>query len=417
MPISSIERPTESRRKEESDAIPAMEEELSPERFKENVNGAKEIITSGIGTEISSAKLSFEKVSAGSEQDNEDLIATTATALDGIWKEMLVLGGTTTEEIDAAAQAVEVKEGSTEISAEIADSLIKEALDQVHASFNAPENDEQRLDFHNTHHTESVVDRTEKIMRAMKQSERDILLAKIIAAGHDIKQEYGVDHGPDGKQMRKRSGESKDVSGNVLKNISHGTNEKESAHTVQKMMEDVNKKQGRKIFSSEDFATAEEAIEATVPGWDNEAKTVMQPKLTQESSPIARALALADLGEAGMDPHGYLAGGDALFSEENLEMRNLDFSKLDNAKKEAYRKRMLGWSASQEGFAQGRQQRLEKEIDGLSNDEKVAIKKLFTEEHFSKSIQGAKQRAEERTRMTVEELYKNMGFASKISTV
>lgn len=55
------------------------------------------------------------------------------------------------------------------------------------------------------------------------------------------------------------------------------------------------------IFSDDDKATVQRAIDTTVPGWDVKNGTVMQPNLKENNSLVERAPALSDLATAGMD--------------------------------------------------------------------------------------------------------------------
>ena len=166
--------------------------------------------------------------------------------------------------------------------------------------------------------------------------------------------------------------EEKEIpSGSIQRSKFAGKNEEESFALAAKFMDETNEKEGEIIFTDEDKKETREAIFATIPGWDREHSTVSQDLLGPESSLVARALALADLGAAGMDgPAQYIFEGNALFREENLDILNVmsDPEKraaLTEEQKESFRKRMLGWSNFQPKFADRRKARFEMEIAGL----------------------------------------------------
>ena len=102
-----------------------------------------------------------------------------------------------------------------------------------------------------------------------------------------------------------------------------------------------------------------QAILATVPGWDAENETVSQPNLTPNAPAVVRAVALADLGIAGMEPATFVETGDQLFREENLDIartlrRTGRSGDLPAGTLEGFKARMLAWSRSQPGFVRGR---------------------------------------------------------------
>jgi len=142
-------------------------------------------------------------------------------------------------------------------------------------------------------------------------------------------------------------------------------NEKASADVAIEFMNQINQEVGTQVFSKDDKNTIREAIDATIPGFDPEKGTVVQPNMNEQSSLVARAVGLADLGTAGMDgPKAFLPEGDALFREENLDILEAlkNPKNISGDQKEYYRKRMLGWSKFQPKFANGRKDLLEKEL-------------------------------------------------------
>ncbi|MDO8558000.1 MAG: hypothetical protein Q7S09_02275 [bacterium] len=286
-----------------------------------------------------------------------------------------------------------------------ADTGIAQALDMIEKQFERFPEEKDNLPFHNTAHTRSVVTRVETILRSMRKiepfavRERDITLGRFAGGRHDTRQKWAEESTVEGdftKRMRKRS---------------RIENEQASADDAVSYMEEVNqKKTGYEVFSQEDMSIVREAIMGTVPDFDPK-KGVFQPNLNETSSIVTRALALADLGTAGMDgPEAFSAEGDALFREENLDILDAahDPGALTDAQKEYFRKRMIGWSKFQPAFASGRKALFEKEVSGLSAGCKEALTSLFN--RFDESIEATKKRGEVRSTMLFEELLKDMGY-------
>ena len=280
----------------------------------------------------------------------------------------------------------------------------KEALSVVKERFEDRDNNVENLDFHNTQHTQNVIQRTEKILLAMREgdssiTEKDITLGKLSSAYHDIVQKWEENKIQDGnfeKVMRRRF---------------IGNNEKASARAALGFMEEANQEAGEEIFKDEDIEMVREAIVITIPEFDTERKTVIQPHLNKESSFVATALALADIGAAGMEGYNEFGReGDALFREENLDI----LSALENPEeltleqKEYFRNRMLVWSKFQSEFASGRKALLEKELSGLTSSVQDKVKDLF--DKFDESITGTEATAAKRGKMTFEELAEDMGY-------
>ena len=249
-----------------------------------------------------------------------------------------------------------------------------------------------KMPFHRVAHTREVVERTEEILEAMVNggvalSEMDFQLGRMIAAGHDLVQKWTTVERPNGKIERVRF---------------KVRNERESADQLLGIMAEYG-------CPSVDEQVVRAAFDATIPdGWDG--STVVQKHLTSESHPLVRAVALADLGAAGMDPDSYVRGGDELFVEENLDMLVLDIDTLDETKKEAYRERMLAWSQVQISFAEGRKARFEEELGNLPEEAKEQLRQVF--QHFDASIQKAQEHFARREAMSFEDVYEVMGFKS-----
>lgn len=301
---------------------------------------------------------------------------------------------------------------------------LQTAIELVRARFEDAADEKDRLPFHKADHTVEVAVRTRKILEAIRRGspdtvdDRTIQIGQLVGAFHDTVQKWVPNEdnmGPDGSKriMRKRLQTPADPTKNANPDGYKG-NETASADEAKAFIDDFNRKRKEdglpEVFTEEDKLVAERAIDHTVPQFEFAKKTVVQPRLTQESDIISRAVALADLGEAGMDPKGFEKAGDLLFREDNLDILDAskDLNKLDAQTKEQYRKRMLGWSKFQESFANGRRAELDKELEGLPEAAAAEVKKLF--DKFDESIKLAAAKAARRENMTVEELIKDMGY-------
>jgi len=282
---------------------------------------------------------------------------------------------------------------------------INNALILVRQRFEDTVVEKDKLPFHNTVHTKDMWQRAVRIASTINQADpeffpqRSAKIAELAAIYHDTVQrwvESPVKEGNFEKIMRRRLS---------------GDNEKASAEEFVEFMEQANRNSGIEIFTDTDKAAGKEGIMVTVPGFDLERGTVIQPSLTAESGVIARIVALADLGAAGMDgPGKFLPEGDALFREENLDILNAlkKPEDISDEEKDYYRMRMLGWMKLQYKFVSGRKALLEKELMGLPKDTKAAVRKLF--DKFDASIEAAEEIANQREKMTFEELAAATGY-------
>lgn len=285
---------------------------------------------------------------------------------------------------------------------------IDEAFSEVEQRFEQDSNPENNLDFHRKKHTQGTVVRTEKILRTIQETqpelvtEKDIALGRLIAARHDTVQNWNAVEldfpGFDQKRLfRQRH----------LKE-----NELSSANDLVAMMKKANNDAGVIIFTEQDMQTGLDAIKGTIPGYDSKLNTVVQPHLAKEANLIVRAIALADLGGAGIDgPETFRAEGDALFREENLDIAKdlREKRALGDEDKEFYRARMLAWTKSQADFALGRKLRLAEELP-VNINIKTRQKLLDLFSHFDESISNAKALAEQRSQMSFEELVDDFGY-------
>lgn len=282
---------------------------------------------------------------------------------------------------------------------------IEHALKIIKNQYEDSKNSDNNLDYHNTLHTQNEIQRVDKILRTIMNAdpslitERDIKLGCLVGAFHDIIN----DNHPEPKQDNEFV--------KIMRKYHRGDNEKASAQKLIAFMQRANYKSTKEVFTKKDMEIGEEAHKATIPDFDSENYTAFQPHLDKNSSLIARAIALADLGSAGLDgKEAFLADGDNFFREENIDIANAvkNIENLNNEQKQYYKKRMLAWSEFQPKFAQGRKNLLDKELEGVPNTAKNAVRALFNK--FDESIQAAQERAENRKIMSFEELVQDMGY-------
>lgn len=231
------------------------------------------------------------------------------------------------------------------------------------------------MHYHNSAHTAGVISRARAIGRAIDMPDRDLLLLVIAAAFHDIVQYWSPDPRDDGSIYRRRHA---------------GRNEVASAFEAIEAMTQLDVD-----FMPEEQGIVASAIIGTIPGWDHECATVVQPFLVEHG--VVRALALADIGSAGMDPAMYRLDGPNLFAEENLDImgtlgRVRQSSDISQADQDAYRGRYVAWLRVQPEFARGRRECLVNgELDGLDEEHKARVEGLFC--HFDQSIAAAEAAA------------------------
>jgi len=252
---------------------------------------------------------------------------------------------------------------------------------------------DQSLPFHGTGHTRGVIRRAEVLIRAMGGSSRDVCLARIAAAFHDTVQQWEENPGQNGRIMRRRF---------------VGRNEAASAEEAVAWMRSQNG-----LFTEADELLVTDAILATVPGWDPVAGTVFQPNLAAGSHIVVRAVAMADLGVAGMEGEVFLGQGDTLFREENLDIARAirgaeTRDDISTDRQEGYRQRMIEWNRSQANYARGRRIRLEQELGTLGDDLKDSVRALFIA--FDAAISAAENLVMEREQLSFWDVAKAMGY-------
>jgi hypothetical protein len=277
---------------------------------------------------------------------------------------------------------------------------IRRALQSVEERYERAPEARDNLAAHNRAHTEGVVRRTNLILSTISLwnpesvHTRDIQDGQLAAAFHDMAQAYEVVPINDGDFTR------------LQRKRFVGRNEKDSTGEGHEYMRSAGH-----LFNAADESVLSEAIDAPIPEYDPESKTVVQPNLTDKSSLVARAVALADLGVAGMEgPDAFIPEGDALFREENIDIeeRLREKTPLSVGQKEYFRGRMLAWCSVQSTFAEGRKARLEPEIAALPMPAREHVRALF--DKFDDTIRTSSEKAEKRASMTFERLARDMGY-------
>lgn len=283
----------------------------------------------------------------------------------------------------------------------------------IENALSAVEKQYGHLPFHNREHTEAVMRRTERILRVIKEhnpplvTDRDILLGKFAAAFHD---RYQISIPV--SSVDKDTGLTK-----VMRSRAIQGNEGVSAYDAIQFMDRVNEMQQPDMFSGDDMKLIGEALQGTTPGFNPDKKTVVQPLIEKGSSLITYALALADLGDAGMDgPDAFVNAGVNLFREENLDVEEAIKNATDkenpvaltDQQKEFFKKRMLAWSGFQPSFAQGRNELFEQEIAVFPDETKAILRQEFSK--FGESMAAAQKKHGDREKMSFEDLARDFGY-------
>lgn len=275
--------------------------------------------------------------------------------------------------------------------------------------FDSPPEVYNRLYYHNSQHSKEVMEKTSEILQFIGESigqisEQHALLAKFAAAFHDLNQDWEPEQSFNrGLTIAKRTHKAGEI-------------EDKSFLEANQFMIDSNTITGRDLFTGNDRFLVRECILATVPAFDLALGTVIQPNISPTSSIAAQAVALADLGVAGIDgPHLFLRDTDALFLEENIDFLEalLDPNILNPTKKEFYRERILDWTARQIRFTAGRQARLQIELANLPEIARPKIASIF--DKFDQTLETMDSILSIRKSMSYEEIVNHAGFYSLLA--
>lgn len=261
---------------------------------------------------------------------------------------------------------------------------INKALSVVEQRFSSPSNPDNQLAFHNPTHTRGVIQRTEQILRAIQAAnppvnpeyafitDKTIALAKLAAAWHDTVQNW----------------EPVEENGMVKRKRAVGSNEEDSANEAVAFMRSANQNSGETIYSEQDMETVKDAILLTVAEFDPEIKSVVQPGFKEhKGNIIAQAVALADLGTAGMDDFSiFKRDMDMLLVEEDLGFADYltNDGKRTPEEMDQYRQRIIAWMKFEEQFILGRWAQYKTDRDGIDPRAATPINALFT--HFDENL-------------------------------
>ncbi len=287
----------------------------------------------------------------------------------------------------------------------VAETGIDRAMAHLVASFEGEGRD--RLYYHDTVHTGGGMSCTEEILIAMREggedvTDEDIEVGKLGYAYHDIVQDWDTEE-------RKLD----DGSVAIMRKRHAGENERQSAKMLRAYIDEANERFAEPVIDTIRADAAELGILATIASFDG--KTTYQEAITEAKKPlhpITRAMALADLGEAGMGGFlEHLHSADALFREENMDVTETLFlgEELSEDQQISYRQRMLDWTHRQKAFAEGRRDLLDAELAGLTPDAQEHVRALFS--RFEETIDGMDERATEREEMSFAELIRDMGYS------
>lgn len=271
-------------------------------------------------------------------------------------------------------------------------------LGEIRDRFEQNQDPDEVMPFHNTQHTLDVMRRAKDILEVIGASDREGGLLELAGAGHDLVREWQ-------EKVVTRDGQTV-----VIRGRANANDERASADEVVAYMHKVND-EGQLVFSEADKALVTEAILATVPGSDPKRKVMIQPNLTAESHPIARVLALADIGTAGMDgAAAYITEGNQRFQEQFLDVtRQMRSGELPSAEEQsALRQRILAWTGEQLKFAQDRQRVLDEDLAGFAPDVIAPLKEKFG--RFDETIAALRQLAAEREQMSLEDLLRSLSY-------
>lgn len=259
---------------------------------------------------------------------------------------------------------------------------VKAALDLVTEKYDYPESVDSKLAFHNREHSELVVKRFEQLVNAANDavpgtvSLLENMEGKMAAATHDADHVFVL--GPDGSRKR-----------------IPGEGEERSAARLTAIKESLNEnlvRAGKTSLFSIDAQKDKDTIAVTVPGFDV-TLGALQINLKPETSLTDRFLALADLGDFGMDGvDKLLRSGRQLAIEENSDIVEAERrGDVPEEAKEGYATRLKNFMRFQPVFAAGRKFQFEREIDGIEDSRvKAAVVAQFPnfEEQAYQRAQG-----------------------------
>lgn len=325
---------------------------------------------------------------------------------------------------------------------------INQALQKIKERFD--DNPDQSFDYHNSNHTQDVLRRVDLISKALGFNEKTTALAKLNAAFHDtIQNGYGVANTYDqilvnadgqillsadkGETSLSHDEVSREDSDDL--NPNYGmfkrfttTNEHES---FEELTSFLLSEEAEGLFDEDDVQISKDSIYGTIPGFNPEKGAITQPNISENSTEIAIALAMADLGAAGMEgAKKLLPEGDANFREEHMkwsvELRKAaergSFENISPDEQAAIMKKIIGWTKFQKKIAADQREFFAERVQwlearGTDQDTLQALRELFPtfqdDESFQAEIAEIDAKVAEREAMAerangFEELVKDM---------
>jgi hypothetical protein len=229
----------------------------------------------------------------------------------------------------------------------------------------------KQLCYHTRHHIEGVQRRAQQIFQVVypdshlsEANTRLALLLDLCAVAHDMVQIFTPQ--TELHASRRRAA---------------GVSETATIESLFTYISDANSLTSPLVasaqFTENDLQIIREAIAATICDYDPIEQAIYQPSLYQQEptiSPVARILALADIGSLAMEGiEAYNLEGRLLFLEENPDIGVLlNQGKLDTLASDDFvlyeniRQRLLRRARFQVNFAKSRLKRLPQELEGFS---------------------------------------------------
>jgi hypothetical protein len=261
--------------------------------------------------------------------------------------------------------------------------LIALGVSGVHDDFDT------ELPQHNSAHTLDTASRVGTILSVLRYVDprsvtaRDIWLGVLAASFHD----------------RIEAFEITGTGINQTRSLRRGTNEHNSSEFLASLMVGCNDAAGREIFVRDDFSTAIDGIDRTVPDFIEFEGNHTVHQMTEGARAVAFALLLADVNAPGFDVQRFQRDGDRLLLEQFPYIERL-VRTLDGAAV-GTRDIILDWTSRQVEFARGRQAIVRDEI--FSADISLRLKEFLMNyfECFDDSISSARERLTQRVGMDV----------------
>lgn len=312
----------------------------------------------------------------------------------------------------------------------IAIESVSEALSRVYERFEQMRGQEQFFEYHNTLHTETVIQDTILILVTIHRQRgtpkddptllEDVFVGMMEAAWHDVVQDYqkeDVELNQGGK-AKKRTRKAQ------MKFGSHGeyiTNEHKSAVELNEYIRDQQvsglSKRTQNLIRPRAIITD---IETTIPTFGkypgSETMTVYQGNLNEHSSLTAKALAFADLASSGwMNSIMYMEDSRRNLREEDLDIYAMvyDDHHIDTTEQTNIILRIRAFFAREIAFIEGRYLAFQNEVHLFGADED-AVRDLYpnfaSRSNIDRFIQQVSQDQQRLLQLPFRLLMQNIGY-------